>query len=151
MSHGTAAASNAEPNLTPLLDVVLQLLMFFMMCVNFVSDQIPENIKLPVAQSARPMDRRETDMMYLNLNSNGQLDVPGEEQPLTITQWKPFLKQRFSDAQRLSRDKGGSGEVNTTVVIRADKDNDYKQVYTLLQTCKQVGYRKLQLRAMTQG
>ena len=33
-------ASKADPNLTPLLDVVFQLLMFFIMCVNFVAEQV---------------------------------------------------------------------------------------------------------------
>src|SRR3954452_13170547 len=68
MAHGPAAeASSAEPNLTPLLDVVLQLLMFFMMCVNFVTEQVSEDIKLPDSQSARPMDKSETDVLFLNL------------------------------------------------------------------------------------
>ncbi|MFN6050729.1 MAG: ExbD/TolR family protein, partial [Planctomycetia bacterium] len=48
MSHGGSSdGGNMEPNLTPLLDVVLQLLMFFMMCVNFVTNQVSEDIILP--------------------------------------------------------------------------------------------------------
>ena len=41
-------AVKAEPNLTPLLDLVLQLLMFFVMTVNFVSSEVRNDIKLPV-------------------------------------------------------------------------------------------------------
>src|SRR3954454_392237 len=68
MSHGPAAeGSVAEPNLTPLLDVVLQLLMFFMMCVNFVTEQVSGDIKLPVSQSARPMNKSETDVLFVNV------------------------------------------------------------------------------------
>src|SRR5581483_9239644 len=67
MSHGVDTGHSAEPNLTPLLDVVLQLLMFFMMCVNFVTEQINEDIKLPDSESARPMDKGETDVLFLNL------------------------------------------------------------------------------------
>ena len=149
MSHG--GDDSAVPNLIPLLDVVFQLLMFFMMCVHFSSEQVTENVKLPVAQSARPMDKREVDVLYLNLNANGQLEVPGQEQPLTPAQWKPYLRQQFADAERLARERAGKGEVKTMVIIRADKNNDYKEVYNLLQLCKTVGYRRLQLRAMTQG
>jgi biopolymer transport protein ExbD len=55
MNRGSSRIdSKAEPNLTPLLDVVLQLLMFFMMCVNFVTEQVNSDIALPDAQSARP-------------------------------------------------------------------------------------------------
>src|SRR5438128_1518495 len=68
MSHGPSSeGSVAEPNLTPLLDVVLQLLMFFMMCVNFVNDQVKEDVKLPETQSAVPMDKTDTDVLFLNI------------------------------------------------------------------------------------
>jgi biopolymer transport protein ExbD len=66
MSHG-GGDSIASPNLTPLLDVVLQLLMFFMMCVNFVNDQVNAEIHLPESQSAKPMDKSETEVLFLNL------------------------------------------------------------------------------------
>jgi biopolymer transport protein ExbD len=67
MSHGpTAQDSICEPNLTPLLDVVLQLLMFFMMCVNFVGEQITEDVKLPRSASVKPMDKTDNDVLHLN-------------------------------------------------------------------------------------
>ncbi len=34
----------ADPNLVPLLDLVFQLIMFFMICVNFVSEQVNSDI-----------------------------------------------------------------------------------------------------------
>src|SRR5689334_24068400 len=67
MSHGAADIGLAEPNLTPLLDVVLQLLMFFMMCVNFVTEQVNEDVKLPESQSAAPMDKADVDVLFLNV------------------------------------------------------------------------------------
>ena len=68
MSHGTGGDSaHSEPNLTPLLDVVLQLLMFFMMCVNFVNEQVNEDIRLPKSQAVKPMDKADTDVLFINL------------------------------------------------------------------------------------
>ena len=75
MSHGAAAdLAHAEPNLTPLLDVVLQLLMFFMMCVNFVSEQVTEDIRLPQSQAVKPMDKADTDVLFINLKPFDQKD-----------------------------------------------------------------------------
>src|SRR5260370_34408698 len=82
MSHGADIAIKAEPNLVPLLDLVLQMLMFFIITVNFVSGQVNESIKLPVAQMAQPMKKDITDVLYLNINAKGQLEVVGKEQPL---------------------------------------------------------------------
>src|SRR6185312_3590007 len=98
MSHGGGEGGGiSDPNLTPLLDVVLQLLMFFMMCVNFVSEQVTESVKLPTAQSALPMSKKETDVLYLNLNNKGLLVAPGEDHPLGPTEWKGYLKRKFAD------------------------------------------------------
>src|SRR5438552_7349756 len=86
MAHSphTSASSDAEPNLVPLLDLVLQLVMFFMVCANFVMEQINESIQLPKAEAARPLDANAHNIIFLNVNEKGevllsQLDVVGKE------------------------------------------------------------------------
>ncbi len=151
MSHGPTAGTEvrAEPNLVPLLDLVLQLLMFFILTVNFVSQQVNEDIQLPVMQSARPMDKRETDVLYLNLTADGVLEIPGQAPIRKPTDMRLYLRREFDDARRLSRVKGKGDEVRTTIIVRADRAAEYKDVYQLLDMCKKVGYRKFQVRAMT--
>jgi biopolymer transport protein ExbD len=151
-----AASTNeirAEPNLVPLLDLVFQLIMFFMVCVNFVNQQVNEDIKLPVAQSARPMDKTEVDVLFLNMDQNGRLVVPGRDQPLTtLPQMRVYLRQVYADARRAAEERGDkSGRVKTAVVIRADKLTTYLRIFELLQLCKEMGYQKLQLRALAQA
>jgi biopolymer transport protein ExbD len=149
MSHGSSNIGiKAEPNLTPLLDMVLQLLMFFMITVNFVNNQVNENIKLPEAQSARPMDKRMVDVLYLNLNQNGKLELVGQDPLSKVTDIKVYLRNQIEDTKRLNREKGKGDNVKTTVIIRAHKDANYKDVYQLMQLCKTVGYHRLQLRAI---
>src|SRR5213080_1109702 len=71
MSHGGGGDDeNIEPDLTPLLDLVLQLLMFFIINVNFVSDQVNPAIKLPVSASALPMGKPADDDILLNQKNN---------------------------------------------------------------------------------
>src|SRR5438477_7830361 len=152
MSHGAGeVASKAEPNLTPLLDVVLQLLMFFMMCVNFVSEQVNQNIELPVAQSARPMDKGEVDVLFLNVDRKGNLVVPGHDTLMTMPAISYYLRQQYTDAERADKLRGGPGIVKTSIVIRADVNASYKNVFDLMALCKQIGYRKLHLRAKTKA
>ena len=175
MSHGPAAeGSSAEPNLTPLLDVVLQLLMFFMMCVNFVNEQVNEDITLPKSQAVKPMDKADTDVLYINLKPFALKDfqdrlpadvlaraeqrfhegdecilIPGKE-PMRRADLKVWLKQQHDDAEELAKARGGK-EVNTAIVIRAHKEADYAQVFDILQECKNVGYTRLKLRALTKN
>ena len=49
----------AEPNLTPLLDVVFQLITFFMLVINFSNENYDARVRLPVAGSARPVEEGE--------------------------------------------------------------------------------------------
>jgi biopolymer transport protein ExbD len=175
MSHGPASeGGNAEPNLTPLLDVVLQLLMFFMMCVNFVSEQVSEEIKLPKSLAVKPMDKAEADYLFVNVKPFALQDfqdrlpsdvlarvqdkfregdecilVPGKE-PMRRNELRIWLKQQFDDARQIAEQRGGKG-VNTAIVIRAHKEADYGQVFEILQMCKNVGYRRLMLRALTKN
>jgi len=148
MSHGGGGANevSAVPNLTPLLDLVLQLLMFFMMCVNFVSDQFVDGIHLPVAQTARPMDATETGfVLFLNMKTSGELIVPGMDTPLaTSGDIRFYLKQQYADDERAEKDRASK----RSIVIRADGATDYEKVYGLLSICKEVGFKKLQLRAI---
>src|SRR5215831_5430041 len=108
MSHGPSAdAIKAEPNLVPLLDLVFQLIMFFMICVNFVSEQVNEDIRLPTAQSARPMDKGEVEVLVLNMDAKGQIGVVGQQKPLASTSQKiSFLRQEYADAKRAAEEKG---------------------------------------------
>jgi biopolymer transport protein ExbD len=153
MSHGLADDIKAEPNLIPLLDLVFQLIMFFMICVNFVSAQVNEEIKLPIAQSARAMDKAEYEVLVLNLESSGKLLVVGQAKPLTtVGEKKYFLKQYFADAKRTAEESGDrKGQVKTTVIIRADRNANYEQVFELMALCKETGFKKLQLRAFTRA
>jgi biopolymer transport protein ExbD len=152
MSHGAGGEGGvkADPNLTPLLDVVLQLIMFFMVGVSFVTNQVNENIELPLSQSARPMDKGDTDMLFLNLNDKGQLEVVGEKVPRkTEAEMKAYLQQQYDDLLRLAKGRH-QDKVKTAIILRADKRADYGPFYQLLRLCKDVGFTKFHIRALTQ-
>ena len=52
------SADTAEPNLTPMLDMVFQLVTFFMLVINFQAASLDMSLKLPVVGSARPVETR---------------------------------------------------------------------------------------------
>jgi biopolymer transport protein ExbD len=139
----------ADPNLVPLLDLVFQLIMFFMICVNFVGEQVNADIQLPTSQSARPMDKAEVDVLFLNLDAQSNVHVPGEPQPLTTpAAVQVYLRRQHGDASRLAVERGDkTGKVNTTIIIRADRNSTYLQVFNLMLWCRDVGYRKIEQRA----
>src|SRR5581483_7533469 len=99
--HG--GGDDADPNLVPLLDLVFQLIMFFMITVNFVSaDQINEEVLLPVAQYAVPLDNSAESWIYLNLNKEGKL-VGSAEALDTPEKLKAHLKTEKEAREREAR------------------------------------------------
>lgn len=145
-----------EPDLVPLLDLVLQLVMFFMMCANFVMEQVDQTIKLPVARAAKPMtDAKNRDAVFLNVNRDGELLVVGRSKPLaTDEEITAYLQSVYDDGKRAAEERAGragvdpaQAPVETLVIVRAHEEADYAAIYRVLRKSSDVGLRKVQLRA----
>jgi biopolymer transport protein ExbD len=152
-----------EPDLVPLLDLVMQLLMFFIVNVSFVTEQVNPDIKLPTSESARPIDKADTGALFLNLKSMKAKDFvnklsPAEQErlrnydsvvlipglpvmsPLEARSW---LKDKFADAEKASPD----GKVNTVINFRPDADLELVEMFKMMNYCKVIGFKKLKVRA----
>lgn len=61
--------SSHVPNLTPLIDIVFLLLIFFMLTSHFVRDDVL-NIQLPETESGKPLDEKKS--IEVVINAEGQ-------------------------------------------------------------------------------
>src|SRR5260370_8500549 len=66
MSRSSSVGDHVDPDLTPMLDVVMQLLMYFILCFNFVNEEVSSDIVLPDGQTARPLIKGNDDVLLLN-------------------------------------------------------------------------------------
>ena len=144
----------AEPNLTPLLDIVFQLITFFMLVINFSQDNFDSRIKLPVAGSARPQDdvaKLNDERLVLNIDSKGNLIWNGV--PLTADQATQKIKLEAQIARqniKTLRGKVTQGEaLPARVIIRADRDTPFEPIFAMIKTCQNNNYEKFDLKAMT--
>jgi biopolymer transport protein ExbD len=62
-----------------------------------------------------------------------------------------FLKRDVYDAALRAAKQRHEKDVRTVVVIRADQNADFAQVYKVMRRCQEAGLRKLQLRALQSG
>src|SRR5262245_16648933 len=125
---GAGLSDEGQPNLVPLLDLVMQLIMFFMMCANFVMEQVDQTVMLPVAQMAKPISETGSDVVFLNINDQGQLLAVGKPEPIQAdNEVADYLQSIVND----SRKRMGSleGPVDTLVIVRAHKDAAYAGIY----------------------
>ena len=160
MSSG--ASEKCEPNFTPLLDLVLQLVMFFMLVSNFVMAETNVEIKLPQAIAAKPLGAREDYVIYLNVNEQGKVIFPENAQPVDSKgdpikfvdnpdQLKVILRRR-ADEDKLAAGAGNNEKaLRTLIILRVDQRCPFEKTYGVMQACRSVGYLRVQLRAILYG
>lgn len=151
MSASMHSDANAEPNLTPILDMVFQLITFFMLVINFKGAALDLSLKLPVLGSARPLDMEgHEDLFVLNIDAQGTLTVYGAKKDIaTYIASEANWSIRKMQAENPKFKKGD--ELPTMVVIRADRAVPCKLVNDLIKTCQEYGYRRFSLKAMTKA
>lgn len=148
MSHGST--DKCEPNFTPLLDLVLQLVMFFMISANFVMEQTSAEVRLPEAISAKALDPAVDTIIFLNINEKGQVMLPpvdreGENDTLdNPAQVEGYMKRRAA-AEKL---KTKADKPAATLILRIDKLCPFEKSYPIMKACRTAGYSNVQLRAI---
>lgn len=149
MSHG--GGEGAEPNLTPMLDMVFQLVTFFMLVINFKAASLDLTLKLPVVGSARPVDTKgQEDLLILNIDLHGKLNVYGMPQEVNGYIAREAQASVLS-ARRTNPNIKVGDELPTTVVVRADKTTPFKLLNNVVKVCQDHGYRKFALKAMNKA
>lgn len=191
----STGSNEMEVNLTPLLDLILQLIMFFLACINFAADQASGNVMLPMSISAteiQPKTEQEYIMINIELVRQDRLGPDG--QPLQTKDNKPVrdpieprtyklrilggeditlidrpdqmslgmgramnrmkqlsdtLKSRIAARDKVKIDS--VKEVKVPVIVRADVEAKYHMIYGLIQQCKNVGFQRIELRAITRN
>lgn len=141
----------AEPDLTPLLDVVFQLITFFMLVINFSQDTFDVNIKLPVAPSARPVEASQAteDRLVLNINERGNLLFNGKEFSPDDAAREIQLQAELVKLNFKSKKDFDPNNLPTTLVIRADKLTPFDSLHKMIVACETNGFRKFALKAMS--
>lgn len=125
-------------NLTPMVDVVLNLVMFFLVTTHFSKAEEEQHypIELPKVTSAQPLTGL-PDELVINVTEEGRLYLGREERTAEELE------------QELRAAVGRYAE--QAVIIRGEADGPYQHVMTVLNICHRAGITNLRLanRALT--
>jgi biopolymer transport protein ExbD len=145
----TVTSSVLSPNLTPLLDVVLQLITFFMMLVHFGTrlEGATKAVRLPVAPAALPGSDLTFDRLSVAMNAQGQLLVDGEVlgEEAASAWWADKAKTRRAGLETLGVPAAASDDLPTVVILRADKAASYGAVRRALADAQDKGFAHFSL------
>ena len=120
-----------DVNLTPMIDVVFLLLLFFMVSTSFIRESslkvdLPEATGQALVEQEKPID--------IIINSDGQFVINN------ITLDKPSREQLNF---QLKQAVGANNDPH--IIISADAKAEYQDIVTAMDTAQQLGYTRLTL------
>ncbi len=104
-------------DLTPVVDIVFNLLIFFALSLNFAAASRGIDIKLPSASSAKTI---RSDQVTVNLTKEGLVFL--DDKKITLEQLGPMLKEK--------------ADKKSLVIIRADSDVEHGKVVRIMDIIK---------------
>jgi biopolymer transport protein ExbD len=139
----------ANPNLTPLLDVVLQLITFFMMLVHFGTrlEGSTKRVRLPLAPAALPGSDLTFDRLSVEMDARGRLLVASQalDESAAASWWAAQSKARRAGLETLGEPGAASELLSTIVILRADRAASYGAVRRTLSAAQDQGFAHFSL------
>ena len=128
-------------DLTPMIDVTFQLIIFFMLLVNFDQTEQDQRVNLPVSELAEPPEDPYENALTIQLTKDGVILFGGEElSSIDQLQSKLRLETQVIQAYEDQRIE------DTTIIIRADSTAKTGLVQEMVQAAQNVGFRHFALR-----
>ncbi|MEX2175891.1 MAG: biopolymer transporter ExbD [Pirellulaceae bacterium] len=114
-------------DLTPMIDVVFNLLIFFMVVSQFASEERSLKVELPMGSEAMPLTARPKEI-FINIDTQGRYYMGARR--LDEPELAQYLRQAAAD-----------NPLTQTVVIRADRRVQWDFVATAMRLCNEAGIR----------
>jgi biopolymer transport protein ExbD len=131
MQFPRRAHNTVELNMTPLIDVVFLLLIFFMVATSF-SRESQINIDLPKA--SRTQMNLPDNRIEVNVTSQGEYFINGK--PLEDRQINTLMQMIGSQA---------NGDLNRLILITADRAASHESVVAVMDAAGKLGFHQLQI------
>jgi biopolymer transport protein ExbD len=119
-------------DLTPMIDVVFLLLIFFLAATTFASEEVELDLRLPEAQTGQAKDAG--GQIVVNVFADGRLSVEGREVTLEA------LRQKLAAA--VARDK------QQAVLVRGDRAAQFGVGLQVLDACRLAKVTKVDFAAL---
>jgi len=127
-------ASSISFNMTPMIDIVFLLIIFFMTASALTSLQSVREVELPEAREARSPRRVPPNRITVTVVPSGAYVVTGEELDLA------GLRRVLQTEARVAR---VAGQPPPAVLLRADRNARYRALRLVMRECVALGMRDL--------
>ncbi|OOZ45732.1 ExbD/TolR family protein [Solemya velum gill symbiont] len=121
----------AEVNLTPLIDVVFLLLIFFMVSTTFES-RSRLKVELPEATTEHEKDKQ-MNIIKVQVSADGSISL--NDGNVLVSSTPRILRQALSELAQ--------GRNDVPVIIKADAQASHQSVMTVMDVASQIGLSKI--------
>jgi len=134
-------AVRTNPDMTPMIDVTFQLVIFFMLTMNFSQEDQTELIRLPSSEIAKPPDQPVETPITLQVTAKGNVIFGGRQMPMAN------LERELLREKQLLESIPGKSASRATIIIRADGRAQIGQVQDAIAICQKLDFQHFVLRA----
>ena len=137
MGQKSREATEVKMDMTPMIDVVFLMIIFFMI-VSDMSQQDLADITLPMAEQAVD-DKTEEGRMIVNIYPDGGIEIK-KVRYNTLDDSNAVNALRSYLASEVSKgEKDAQGLSERALLIRADKETKFKEVQKVMRICGENG------------
>ena len=134
--------------MTPMIDMVFLLIVFFTLVLNFAAADQNERIKLPISEIAQPLPP--TESITLHILANGNVIYNGVEQTFQELQQKEgagSLIHYLRTLKHMGVPLDENGDFKVTVILRGDAQCTSGHIVDVMEWCQSQNLSRFVLRA----
>lgn len=126
---------DAQLDMTPMIDVVFQLIIFFVTTVDMQSKALETEVRMAMSPNGPIEEQKDPRTVVVDVNKNGDIAI---------------MKTRISEGQLLTvlnKARNSSGQ-STPVVIRGDLQAKHETIKRVMDVCGKAGLWKIRFAAL---
>lgn len=131
-------------NITPMIDVVFLLIIFFLVASYFVRSEHSREVALPDAKKGNPDDPSSEYRLTITVERDGKLSIAGN----VVSD--DTVMQRIQELQASATASTGKKRARPEVRIRSDRDTQFAEIRKLIEQCAANGINSIRFAVANQ-
>jgi len=130
---------DAPMNMTPMIDVVFQLIIFFITAIDMQRRDLDLQLKLAMAPHGKPVTARNPLTIYVDVDQQGRISIGGVR--MTVDYLYVVLRKAVNEF----------GQRNVPVVIRGDMKATHEEIRKVMDACSRAGLFSVKFAAIQEA
>jgi len=137
-NKGLVVGEGGGINMTPMIDIVFQMIIFFVLTVEMERDALDDRIRLAMSPDGPAVEQRDPRTVTIDVSERGRMSL---------------ARVPVSDAQLLAimRNAVGRHGQQTPVVIRGDIDTPHEHIRRVMDICTRAGLYRIKFAAIKEA